>query len=239
MPSVIVTRAEPGATETAARLAAAGYEPIVSPVQVLEAVSPWPAIPFATAGGIIFTSPNAARIVAGREMARALPVWVVGAASAQAARAAGWSDVRAGDGDGAALAAMILASGSPGAGPLLHLANAAAGTRLTDRLEAGGVAAATHIVYGPREAGALSRAARGAIAAGRACAVLLHSTLGARAFARLSAGLDVSRLVAVAMSADVLDGLSDLPLGARIAAPAPNEAAMLAALKAACPATKA
>lgn len=65
--------------------------------------------------GLIATSANALRIIpAGQPLPpglSAIPVYVVGAATAKAARIAGFTDIRLGGGDGEDLARLVLAEG--------------------------------------------------------------------------------------------------------------------------------
>jgi uroporphyrinogen-III synthase len=75
-------------------------------------------------GAVVMTSANAARAVAShprRHALMSLPAFIVGGRSAQAARAAGFGDVRSADGDKAALVALIRAQYRDSR-PLLYLA---------------------------------------------------------------------------------------------------------------------
>src|SRR5690242_5683689 len=100
---VLVTRAEPGASETGERLRALGYQPIVEPVF---AVAPIPvALPAFDA--LAFTSANGVRVFAKLSPRRDAPVFCVGGRTADAALEAGFSNVRSADGDVAALAELI------------------------------------------------------------------------------------------------------------------------------------
>jgi uroporphyrinogen-III synthase len=105
---VLVTRPEPGASATARRLTALGHEPVLLPlseIRPLKAVLPQAQ----DVDAVAITSANALRFLAGGASAELLDktCHAVGARSAEAARAAGFSRVSAGEGDGAALAAAI------------------------------------------------------------------------------------------------------------------------------------
>ncbi|MFM8753174.1 MAG: uroporphyrinogen-III synthase, partial [Phenylobacterium sp.] len=116
-PAVWITRAEPGASETAARTSALGFRPVVSPL--LETVDlPAAAAALACDGPLAFTSANGVRAFARLSPRRTGPVYVVGSATAAAARAAGFPAIREGGGDVTGLAARILAD--PPAGEVLH-----------------------------------------------------------------------------------------------------------------------
>ncbi|AYG94680.1 uroporphyrinogen-III synthase [Brevundimonas naejangsanensis] len=117
---VWVTRAEPGAARTADRLAALGFTPIVAPLLTL---APLPgaldAAPTPESVAVLaLTSPNGVEAFAPLiPRFRDHPVFAVGDATAQAARAAGFADVRSAAGDIHALARLIAAEAPPG--PLL------------------------------------------------------------------------------------------------------------------------
>lgn len=117
---VWVTRAEPGAARTADRLTALGFTPLVVPLLTL---APLPgaldAAPDTTAVAVLaLTSPNGVEAFAPLiPRFRDHPVFAVGDATAEAARAAGFADVRSASGDIHALARLIAAEAPPG--PLL------------------------------------------------------------------------------------------------------------------------
>ncbi|VTO19709.1 uroporphyrinogen-III synthase [Brevundimonas vancanneytii] len=117
---VWVTRAEPGAARTADRLTALGFTPLVAPLLTLAplpgALDAAPA-PAAVAA-LALTSPNGVEAFAPLiPRFRDHPVFAVGDATAEAARAAGFADVRSAAGDIHALARLITAAAPPG--PLL------------------------------------------------------------------------------------------------------------------------
>ena len=108
---VWVTRAQPGATRTAARLVDMGLEPVIAPLIVLRPLTP--ALPDASRfDGLVFTSRNGVAAFAGlhpTEALCALPVFTVGTATAEAARSAGLARVMSADADVQALADLIRA----------------------------------------------------------------------------------------------------------------------------------
>jgi uroporphyrinogen-III synthase len=100
-----ITRTRPAARDTADRLAALGHDPVIAPllaVRVLAGESPVPAH-----ASLAFTSRNAVAAWAGLSSDRALAVFCVGDATAEAARAVGFTDVHSASGDAGALAALI------------------------------------------------------------------------------------------------------------------------------------
>jgi uroporphyrinogen-III synthase len=115
---VLVTRAEPGASETAGRLRARGYVPLVEPMFTVE---PLPAV-LPDFDALAFTSANGVRIFAKLSPRRDVPVFCVGGRTAVAAREAGFDSVTSADGDVTALIAVIETKVSPAA-RLLHSGN--------------------------------------------------------------------------------------------------------------------
>lgn len=103
---VWITRAEPGAARTAARLRDIGLEPIIAPLLAIENLTP-PVPDLAPFNALAFTSVNGVTAFAALTPERGCPVFAVGDATAQAARDAGFDDVRSASGDLHALARLI------------------------------------------------------------------------------------------------------------------------------------
>jgi uroporphyrinogen-III synthase len=107
-PRVWVTRAEPGASRTAARLHDMGFEPLVHPLLAVEHLTP-PLPDLDRFAALAFTSANGVAAFAALTPRRDRPVFAVGETTAQAARQAGFVAVRSADGDLTALARLIAA----------------------------------------------------------------------------------------------------------------------------------
>lgn len=110
---VWITRAQPGAARTAARLTALGFTPVVAPLLTLlplpEALSHAPDL--TTVAALAFTSPNGVAAFAALTPAlRDRPVFAVGDATAEAARDAGFAETHSAAGDIHALARLIAAT---------------------------------------------------------------------------------------------------------------------------------
>ena len=223
---VIVTRAEPGASETMARLEAMGLAAIASPMLALARLP----VELPDPAGLVhlvFTSANGVRFFAAATDWRGAKAWCVGPATAAAARAAGFADVHEGRGDAADLAADLIAalpSGTPG---VLHVANAAAAGDLVARLRGAGLPAEFLALYETRPADALAPGAAAVLSAGP-CYVLIHSARGAAALEQ-AAG-DLSAAVIVAISEAAARPLQGRAVRALHIAPVPNEDALLDAL---------
>lgn len=222
--TVWVTRAEPGASATAARLVARGREPLVAPLLAI-APLPFPALP-TEVGALAFTSRNGVAALAGRpELARlrSLPAFAVGEATAEAARALGFTEVVSAGGDVAALSALIARRQAGLGGPVLH---PAARERAGELL---GLDPPAQVVpvYQALE---LPLPEAAASAWSRLDAVLVHSPRAARALARAAAGRDLSRLTAVCISAAAAAPLAGGAWRGVRVAERPDEAALLARL---------
>jgi uroporphyrinogen-III synthase len=169
---LLVLRPEPGAAATAERALAMGLVPIVAPLFRIVPVA-WE-VPDRPCDAILLTSANAARSLDDR-LDRATPVYAVGAATAEAARHAGFATVTAGRGD---VAQVVQRAAADGVGSLLHLT----GTDRTGfdpqgiRIEVRAIYAAEPIEPSAAFAEAL---AQGAVA-------LLHSARAARRFRELA-----------------------------------------------------
>ncbi|MFC5389482.1 uroporphyrinogen-III synthase [Brevundimonas bullata] len=218
---VWITRAQPGAARTAARLTALGFEPVVAP---LLAIRPLPdalaqAPDFATVAALAFTSPNGVEAFAALTPdLRDRPVFAVGDATAQAARDAGFTDARSAAGDIHALAALIAATPPDGlilapgacepAGDLPALLPDHAVQRLP--------------VYAAEETDAAVPADFDA--------VLLHSPRAARALAAILRPDAAQNRLAVCISAAAAAPLHAFSFAEIRAAWAPDETSMLTAL---------
>ena len=100
-----ITRTEPAARDTADRLAARGHDPVIAPLLRVRALPLDAPVPDHAA--LAFTSRNAVAVWSGLSADRGLPVFCVGDATAEAARAAGFLRVQSASGDAADLAALI------------------------------------------------------------------------------------------------------------------------------------
>ncbi|MCR4283071.1 MAG: uroporphyrinogen-III synthase, partial [Bauldia sp.] len=108
---LLVTRPEPDAGETAAKLRAIGHDVLVQPLLSIVFAEPPADVP--TPGAILITSQNGARSLARWPQIaawRAVPVFAAGPATARAASALGFGDVRFGARDAGSLAEVVLRS---------------------------------------------------------------------------------------------------------------------------------
>lgn len=141
---VLVTRPQPAAARTAAKLAALGHEPVLLPLSraVHDRAAAAAALcePFSA---VAVTSAEAAGLLGDALSARQradIPVYAVGRASADAVRAAGFGRVATAGGDGRDLAGLILREKPDfSAGPLLYLAGDPRAPGFESRLREAGV----------------------------------------------------------------------------------------------------
>lgn len=164
MRRVLVTRPEPGASATAARLEAMGFAPVMLPLTKIVAMAP--ATP-APCDAVIVTSPNALRHAPAEFLLPLLArrLFAVGEATASVARHTGFHHVAAAAGTAIGLAALIGREMPVGA-QLLHIAGRERTQGFEEDLERRGYAVeivetyrADEIIY---ESGYISRHLAGA-----------------------------------------------------------------------------
>jgi uroporphyrinogen-III synthase len=223
MSRVWITRAQPGADATAARVRDLGLEPLVEPLLEVRAV-PGEPIDLAGLGAIAFTSANAVRVFALRSTGRGLPVFVVGAATAAAARDVGFADVRSAEGDVRTTAELIASQRGAFEGAVLHPSAAEPAGDLVGALTAAGIEARRLTLYetvarspGP----ALFEALPGLRF------VLVHSPRAARVLAEVLARSQASELTALCLSPAVAAPLAEAGLAVVASAEAPREDALM------------
>ena len=224
---VLLTRPEPGARATAARLAALGYTPVLAPLLVVRPrpfVLPDPA----RVQAIVAASGHAVDALPSSHLA--LPLLAVGAATAARARAAGCAQVRSADGDAQALAALAARHADPAGKALLLLCGAGQGAALAASLRGHGFAVIRRVTYAARPVARLPEPARAALAAGTLAAALFFSAETARAFARLARGAALAGIEAITIGRPAAMALEGLGFRAVRIAAKPNQDAMLALL---------
>lgn len=221
---MLVTRPEPGCAETCARLAALGEEAIAAPALVL---APLPAAPFPPVQALLLPSRAAARALSPWPV----PVWAVGEGTAAEARAQGFGDVRAAEGDAASLTAQVRAALDPRAGALGLACGRGYSLELAAGLRSAGFRVVRRAVYAAREAESLPAPARRALAAGRIGRALFFSPRSATCILRLLEGAGLAgasrEISAVAISPRVAAVLNTVPWREVLVAPRPHPDAML------------
>jgi uroporphyrinogen-III synthase len=219
---VWITRTEPQAQATAERVAALGLTPVVAPLLEVS-VEPDAAVDLAGIDAVAFTSRHAVQAFADLSRERGLPVFTVGRATADAARAAGFTHVTSADGDAAVLAEVIAAA-APRPARILSPTARAPAADLAALLAPHGVMVVPVVVY------ATHRRPAG-VAPGQVDAVLVHSARAAQALAvDLAGDPAAARLDAYVLSEAAAAPLRGLGLRSITVAAHPDEASLLALL---------
>jgi uroporphyrinogen-III synthase len=187
MDGVLITRPEPGASDTANRIASMGLVPIVAPVLEIRPMPIQP--PHARIAAILLASGNAVEPLPAA--LHGLPVLTVGSATARRAEQAGFSNVASADGDARALATMVRARFNPRDGTLLLAAGQGQSLALAANLRDAGYRVTRRAVYAAVPVANLPNVARAALSGDQTLTVLFFSAETARHFTRLvrAAGL--------------------------------------------------
>jgi uroporphyrinogen-III synthase len=230
--AVLITRPEPGASDTAARVEALGFMPIVAPVLRIERTTArLPAA--ASLAALLVTSQNA--VDALPEAYRGTRVLSVGDATAERARAAGFSQVLSAAGDADALAELVSSHQSPRDGTLLLASGHGQGHALAAALRQAGYRVARRVVYAAQPVRDLAPEAAAALRAGGACAALFFSAETARQFVRLVQRARLAEAVAgveaISIGRPAAVALEALPWRDVRVAARPNQDEMLTLLR--------
>jgi uroporphyrinogen-III synthase len=227
---VLITRPEPGATQTAARVAALGFFPIVAPVLSISARTVRPPDNLAAT---VLTSRNAVQACPPSMHNR--PVFAVGTATAILAVDAGFSCVLSADGDATALASLIAKTVSPEDGTLFLPVAQAQGGELAASLRQRGFRVLRRIAYQATSVRSLPQAAALNLRQGQVTVAMFFSGETSRHFVRLLRAAELVEAVrdieAVSISERAAMALRPLPWRRISVAIKPNQDAMLALLR--------
>jgi len=225
---VIVTRPSPDAETFACEVGRIGAEPVVSPAMEIRARAV--AVDLDAVSALAFTSSNGVRVFSRLSPDRRLPIYAVGAATADAARAAGFSAVTAAQGDVGSLARLISESKLPPV--ILHLAGNERAGDLVRLLAAAGVGARRQIIYDAIEIDDLAQPAAAILVDGtEKPAIVFFSPRSARIFIRQAARAGISeflrRSIALCLSEEIAGALSGVRWSAVRISSERSSAAML------------
>ena len=232
--SVVITRAEPGASQTAGRLLALGYGVVKLPALEIISDIPSGARQPSPDQVYIFTSANGVRAVLDAGWQRQSAAICVGPATLTAAQEAGFSDLQNADGNSDDVLNLILSLFAAETAPaFVHVANSAAAGDLCARLGEAGYEARFEALYhaapvdwqtaaGIWNAHDLSKAT-----------LLIHSAKGAEAVIRwIEAGrIDVTSMQVVAVSDRAIQPLAAAGFEKMCVAARPNEDELITALQ--------
>lgn len=223
----LVTRPEPGASDTAERLRARGWQAVVSPViRVLPRAITAPG----HVQAVLLTSANA--VPALPPLLRGETVLAVGDATAARARAAGFADVRSAGADAQALTSLVQMQCAPSQGALLLATGEGQGQALAAALRAVGFAVVRRVAYATVPAPALTASALTALRQRRVAAALVFSPESGRRLVRLlhDASVDVAAVEALAISEAAASPLFLLPWARIRVASHPDQDSLLGLL---------
>ena len=227
--SVLVTRPQPGAAETARRLAGMGHTPVLAPViEIVPVAARLP--PPAQVQAVLVTSGNAFAVLAGHA---ALPLLAVGDATAAKGRARGFTVVHSAGRDAEALAELATRVCDPGGLPLLLASQQGQGRPLVRALRAAGFSVVHRSAYAARPVAELAEPALAALRAGEVSAALFFSPATARAFVAAVGSLPAevfARVDSLAISPAAAAALAPLPWRSIRVAAAPNQDELLGLL---------
>jgi len=236
MMRVLVTRPREEAEALAVRLGPLGFVPIIEPMIAVRFVD-GAAVDAEGAQALVFTSANGVRALktarGGSALSRTLPVFTVGAATAAAARAAGFNSIVEGQGTVEGLARLIVARCPPAAGSVVHVCGSIVARDLAALLAPSGIRLIRAVLYESIQATRLQPETRALLASREIAAALFFSPRTAQAFVNLiiDAGIAASMgsVAALALSPAVADALR-LPFARVITAARPTTDALLECL---------
>lgn len=229
---MLITRPEPGASDTAARIAAMGMVPVVAPVFATRLVET--VLPACDAiASVLVTSGSA--LAALPATYHGLTLLAVGDVTAARARAAGFQNVVSASGDSTDLAALAKEQLRPEAGALLLAVGRFQANALADDLRAAGFRVLRRVVYSTIPARTLAPTAMAALRNGTVRAALFFSAETARHFVQLvrraRVGTSVRTVEAISIGQPAAVALGRLPWRRISVAARPNQDEMLALLR--------
>ncbi len=232
---LLLTRSEPDAEASAARLRARGHSVLRAPMLEIAFLAPPPEL--GEPGAIALTSANGARAIAAWPQSRAWKqkrVFAVGDATAEAARIAGFTQIESAKGGSIELAALIARSTRPADGAVLFPAAETVAGDLAAALREDGFEVRQVTAYRATPIIRLAAPVRAAMADRKIDAILFYSERGAGTFtdivkreALAGALADIRLLALSSQVARPLGGLS--PSRTEVAAE-PTEASLFALL---------
>jgi uroporphyrinogen-III synthase len=219
---VWITRAEPAASATAERVEALGHQAIVAPLLALQPLEA--SIDLTGVAALAFTSANGVRAFAALTKDRTARVFAVGAATAEAAKIAGFRQVLSAEGDVAALGERIAARKRELKGVVLHPGAAEPAGDLVGALAAADVEARLLPLYDtvPVKPSDATLEAMGGFDV-----ALLHSPKAAKTLALLLRRHPAPQLKALCLSPAIAKPLARSSLAGLAKASMPIESALL------------
>jgi uroporphyrinogen-III synthase len=206
---VFVTRPVDQAAALIEAVSRLGFRTVSAPCLALN-IEAGPPLDLTGISAIAVTSANGVTALAARTVERDLPVYAVGAATADEARAQGFSRVEVATGDGAALAALIR-SRELGSATILHASGAEIAFDLAAALSGDGIQVRRQPLYTMTPAAGLPPDAVAVLNAGLPSFVLLMSPRTASVFGALAVQREMGSLTALCMSAEIAAAAREFP----------------------------
>jgi uroporphyrinogen-III synthase len=178
---------------------------------------------------VLLTSANGARALAQASTRRDVAVLAVGAATAAAARDAGFTDVEAAGGDVEALGGLAKARLDPHGRPLIHVSGSAVAGDLAGYLSEAEFTVRRTVLYEATPVSALSPTAVAGLNDGAIDGVLLFSPRTAKSFVRLAreSSVRLTQVRALCLSRAVADQAAAAPWRSIEVAARPDQEALL------------
>ena len=228
--TVLVTRPEPEARETADALSARGIESLRWPLTEIHLTAPRVEVP-ANTQALLFTSINGVRAFALLSAGRELPVLAVGERTGAEARRAGFGSVETAEGDVESLARLAVRHGTR---RMFHAHGREVAGDLAGALAAQGITVARQVLYAAEETGPAPGDVFAALEAGDIGIVGIWSPRNARILTRRLVDLAPAAraaVSAVAISEAAAMALHGFGFAAVHVAPAPSGGAILAEIE--------
>ena len=226
----LVTRPKEDAEKVARSLRERGIEPVIEPMLSIRSI-PNSAIDLVGIQSLLFTSANGVRAFAAASKERALPVFAVGEATADAARLAGFDGVETAGGDVTSLASLVSRRLDPEKGALFHGAGNVSAGDLAGSLRRSGFMVKRTVLYEAVAAAEISPDSAASLREGGVNVALFFSPRTAATFVTLmgKAGLDDAcrSMVAICLSPAVAEAIRNLPWRELRTAASPRWSAML------------
>ncbi len=232
MTNVLILRAEPVASLTGQALAVRGHRVLKCPLFEIHDTDA--ALPDEKTDGLILTSRNAVTSLKRRGWhcpGPDLPIFCVGAKTAQAAADLGSRNILTGPGTASALADMIVKSNLPAEARLLYPAACERAFDFDTALSASGISLETVAIYELRKRGLRHGVLESALEQIDGGAVFIYSARSAAYFAELISEQSLkpytSAITLIAISGTAAEPLQTLPWRETLIAATPDETAMI------------
>lgn len=234
---VLITRPRDEAEALAGRIRSLGFIPLVDPMIEIRTF-PDVGVDSRNLQAVVFTSANGVRALGNAQnwatFPRDLTAFAVGAATAAAARAAGFTAVIEGPGTVEDLARLIAEGCSSSRGPLLHVSGSVVARDLAPLLAKTGLTVTRAVLYESVQATQLQGETHDGFARGTIDAVLFFSPRTARTFVSLVTDANLigtmGSVVALSLSPAVTEVLAPLAFARTVTVARPTTDALLESL---------